>query len=246
MAGIRVHGPEAELDEPTLIEGLPGIGLVGKIATDHLVDALDMRYYASVNCEGLPRVGVYRGGEGTVLPPVRLYVSETADLLALQSDTPIAARAIGTVADCVTGWLAERDVTPIYISGLPSERDGEPDLYGVTTGAADSLLDAHGIDPPTEDGAVSGPTGALLNRAAARERDSVGLIVESSPQFPDPQAARVLIENGIAPIADLDVDVSELDDRAEEIREQREQLAQRMQDAGEAESSQARPMQMFQ
>jgi len=55
MAEIRVQGPEPELEEPTLVEGFPGVGpqfsgrrLVGKIATDHLVEELEMRYYASL------------------------------------------------------------------------------------------------------------------------------------------------------------------------------------------------------
>lgn len=246
MARIRLQGPEVEFEEPTLVEGFPGIGLVGKIATDHLVEEFDMRYYASVHCDGLPRVGVYRTDDRTVRPPVRIYVSEADDLLALQSDAPIPKQALGSVADCVTDWLVDHDVTPIYLSGLPAEKDGVPKMYGIATGNGATLLDEHDVDRPTEDGVVSGPTGALVNRAAQLEYDSVGLIVQSSPRFPDPEAARVLIDRGIGPIADLDVDVSDLVDRAEDIREQREQLAQRMQDVGDEESSQAQPIRMYQ
>ena len=246
MAQIRTHGIDVDLDEPFFVEGFPGIGLVGKIATDHLIRSFDMRYYASVQCEGLPRIGVYREGDRTVMPPVRIYVSESANLLALQSDVPIAARAVDSVAGCLTAWLRDQDVCPVYLSGYPAERDGAPELYAVATGEADGILEEYGIGRPTEDGAVSGPTGALLNRAAQFEFDSVGLVVESNPKFPDPEAARVLIEEGIAPIADLDVDVSDLVDHAAEIRQQREQLAQRMQEVDQEESSQARPMQMYQ
>ena len=85
-----------------------------------------------------------------------------------------------------------------------------------------------------------------MNQAAQLGYDSLGLVVESEPQFPDPEAASVLLEDGIAPIAELSVDVDELVDSAEEIREQREQFAQRMQQAGQEESSQARPLRMYQ
>lgn len=246
MPRIRVHGSEVDLTEPTLVEGFPGLGLVGKIATDHLIDQFDMRYYASVHCDGLPRLGVYRRDDRAIRPPVRIYVSEAHDLFALQSDVPIAAQAVGSVADCVAGWLDERNATPVFLSGLPSERDGVPELFGVATGDVASVLEEYGIGPPNEDGVVSGPTGALLNRTAARDQDSVGLVVECSPQFPDPEAARVLIESGIGPIADLDVDVHGLVEHAEEIRQKREQLAQRMQEARTEESTQARPIRMFQ
>ncbi|RQG98440.1 proteasome assembly chaperone family protein [Natrarchaeobius oligotrophus] len=242
MAQIRVQGPEADLEEPTIVEGFPGVGLVGKIATDHLVSELDMRYYASVHCEGLPRIGVYRGGDRTARPPVRIYVNEEDDLLALQSDAPVSARAVEEVAGCVTSWIVDREATPIYLSGLPSEReDDRPGLYGIATGDAGDRLEEHGVDVPPEDGVVTGPTGALINRAAQIDYASMGLVVECSPQFPDPEAASVLLEGGVAPIADLSVDVSELVERAEEIRHKREQLAQQMQAMGQDESTQAQP-----
>lgn len=246
MARIRLQGPELDLEDPILVEGFPGLGLVGKIATDHLVRELDMRYHASVDCEDLPGIGVYRGGDRTVRPPVRIYVSEDHELFALQSDAPVKADAIGSVASCVMEWIDAEGITPFYLSGLPADRDGRPDVYGVGTGDAGETLAAHDVAVPPEDGVVTGPTGALLNRAAQHGVDSIGLVVESNPKFPDPEAATVLLEEGICPIADLEVDVQDLIDRAAEIREKREQFAQQMQQIGEAESSQAQPLRMYQ
>ncbi|ELZ03704.1 proteasome assembly chaperone family protein [Natrialba aegyptia] len=248
MARISLQGDEAALENPTFVEGFPGLGLVGKIATDHLVEELDMRYYASVHCDGLPRVGVYRSGDRTARPPVRLYVSEEHNLLALQSDAPIRSEALGDVAQCITNWIVDHGATPLYLSGLPAERDDgrQPDLYGIATGDAAALLDDREIDVPPEDGVVTGPTGALINHAAQADYDSLGLVVECSPQFPDPEAASVLLDDTIAPLADLSVDVHELVERAEEIREKREQLAQQMQAAGQEQSTQAQPLRMYQ
>ncbi|MFA9417642.1 proteasome assembly chaperone family protein [Natrinema sp. HArc-T2] len=248
MAEVRLQGPEAELENPTLVEGFPGVGLVGKIATDHLVEHFDMRYYASVHCEGLPRIGIYRGGDRTVRPPVRLYVSEAHDLFALRSDAPISATAVEDTADCLTGWIVEQGATPLYLSGLPADLGDEDsrDLYGIATGDGEEHLEAADIAVPPEDGVITGPTGALINSAARDEIDSVGLVVECDPQFPDPRAASVLLEEGIEPLADLEVDVQELVTSAEEIRAKREQLAQQMQAIGQEESSQAKPLRMYQ
>ncbi|NHN47735.1 proteasome assembly chaperone family protein [Halostella sp. JP-L12] len=247
MAHVRLRGDEVDLDEPYLVEGLPGVGLVGKIATDHLVEQFDMEYYASVHCDGLPRIGVYQDGDRSVRPPVRLYADEERDLLALQSDVPVSAENAGDFADCVTGWIDDNDATPLYLSGRPAEKDGDvPALFGVGTGDGGEWLNERDIDTPSESGAIAGPTGALIARSAENDLDSVGLIVESDPQFPDPEAARVLIDRGIAPLANVDADVSNLVDRAEEIRQQKEQLAQRMGQADEDESSQAQPLRMFQ
>ncbi len=246
MAGVQVLEAEMELEEPMLVEGFPGLGLVGKIATDHLITELDMSHYASVDCSGLPQVGVYRGGDRTVRPPVRLYASEEHDLLALQSDTPIGSQAVERVANCVTGWITEQAITPIYLSGLPAERENRPAVYGISTGDAATELDRHDIPAPPEDGVITGPTGALINRAAQKQHDGFALVVESNPQFPDPEAASALLEDAIAPITDLSIDVTALLDRAEEIKQKREQFAQQMQRIGTDESSQAQPLRMYQ
>jgi uncharacterized protein len=248
MANVTVVAEDLELNEPTLIEGLPGVGLVGKIATDHIVDALDMTYYASIDCDGLPRIAVYEEASQELRPPVRLYADAERDLVALQSDVPVSASAASDFASCISEWLDDNDATPLYMSGLPGQKEAGavPSLYGVATGGAGDRLDEQGIDTPTERGAVSGPTGALLHEASARGIDAVGLIVDSDPKFPDPEAAHILIERGISALADIDVDTDDLVDRAEEIRDQKEQLAQQMQEADPEESTQAQSMRMFQ
>ena len=55
----------------------------------------------------------------------------------------------------------------------------------------------------------------------------------------------MLLLDGIGPIADVSIDTDRLVEQAEEISEARQQLAQRMQEAGE-ESTSARPMGMYQ
>ncbi|MFD1513516.1 proteasome assembly chaperone family protein [Halomarina rubra] len=246
MAHIAVHS-DVELDAPAMVEGLPGLGLVGKIAADHLVSSLDLEYYAAVHCDGIPQVSVYQADSSDLLPPVRLYVNDDGTLLVLQSDIPVSPQVAGGFAECITSWVVENDVTPLYISGLPSEKDADvPDLYGVATGDGNALLDEAGIVPPAEGGLVSGPTGALLAEAGEQGVTSVGLIAEASKQFPDPEAARSVLEYGVEPLADVEVDTDDLVDQAEEIREARERLAERMQQAEGDESSQAQPLRMFQ
>lgn len=245
MAHITVHREDLALDSPMLVEGLPGVGLVGKIAADHLVDTFEMTEYASVHCDGLPEIAVYREGDQQIKPPVRLYADAERDLLVLQSDAPVSAEAADEFATCLTGWLADNDVTPIYLSGMPTPREDEPSLYGIANGDGSALLDAAGIDAPTGDGAVTGPTGALLYVAGQQGLDSVGLVVEADQQFPDPAAARVVLRDGVAPLADIDIDTEALVEHAEEISEAKADLAAQMQQASE-ESTSAKPLGMFQ
>ena len=245
MARVQVHADDIALDSPVLVEGLPGAGLVGKIAADHLVEEFGMSYYGAVRCEGLPDVAVYRGEGSTVMPPVRLYADADRDLLVLQSDVPVSPSGAPEFADCVTEWVADNEVLPLYLSGLGEEKNGIPELYGIATGEGEGRLDTAGIVPPREGGIVTGPTGALLSKAGETGLDSVGLIVQTNPQFPDPEAARIVLESGVAPITGLDIDTDALVEQADEIQEAREQLVEQLQNADD-ESTQAQPIRGFQ
>jgi uncharacterized protein len=244
MAHITVHG-DAELDEPILVEGMPGVGLVGKIVADHLVETLDMTEYATCHCEGIPRVAVYDKGDRQVRHPIRIYADESRDLLVLQSDVPVSPEAAPDFSSCLTGWFAEENVTPLLLSGLPQEKDGRPSLYGIGTGEGTALLDKYEINSPRENGMISGPVGALLAEACEQAVDCIGLVVQANRQFPDPEAARVLLVDAIEPLADIDVDTDKLVEQAEEISKAREQLAKQMNQADD-ESTQAKPLGMYQ
>ncbi|GAB6861388.1 proteasome assembly chaperone family protein [Haloplanus litoreus] len=247
MTGIDVLRDDVSLDAPTLVEGLPGVGLVGKLAADHLAETFEMVHYANVHCEGLPPVTTYEDGDRELVTPVRLYADPERNLLALRSDVPVSPGAALEFASCLESWYDDGEVTPIYLSGIGRGRAEEesPGLYGVGTGAGSDRLAEVGIDSPDESGLVSGPTGALLNHAVRTGRTAVGLIVESTPQFPDPEAAAHLVEDGIGPLLGFAVPVDDLIDHAEEIRQAKRRLARQMQEADET-SSQARPLGMYQ
>jgi uncharacterized protein len=248
MARIARRLDDVALDSPTLVEGFPGVGLVGKIIVDHLIETLEMEHYANVHCEGIPPVATYQSDSNELVTPVRLYVDSDRGLLALQSDVPINPKAASAFADCVTGWFAEEDVLPVYVSGLPRQRDDqaeEPALYGVGAGDGPARLEDVGIDTPTEMGMISGPTGALLSHALDNDTTAVGLVVESDPQFPDPDAAKAVIESGIEPLADVEIPTADLVEKAKEIEQARQKLLSQMQQASE-ESSRAEPIRMYQ
>jgi uncharacterized protein len=245
MAHITIEREDIALDDPVLVEGLPGLGLVGKIAADHLVERFEMPVYASCHCDGLPELAVYDSDGYGIEPPVRIHADEQRDLLVLQSDIPISPSAARSFAGCVTGWLVEEGVLPIYVSGTERDGDETTEVFGVATGDAGGQFDALEVGPPEERGVVSGPTGALLYQADQQELDSLGAVVEASPQFPDPAAAKVLLERVVEPVADVTVDTEALVDKAKEISAAKERLARQMQNADD-EGSRAEPLGMYQ
>lgn len=248
MAGVIEH-QTPDLEDAVMVEGLPGVGLVGKIAADHLVSQYGMTHVASVRCDGLPEVAIYNGESRGVQAPVRLYADSERDLFVLQSDVPVSRTAASDFAGCVVGWLKNRDVFPLFLSGLPQEDQDVaevPSVYGIATGSGADRIDEYDIDLPSERGLVGGPTGALLYEASTKDLAGAGLVVESDPQFPDPAAARALLVEAIGPIAGIEIKTDTLVEQSEQIRESKERLAQQMQEADESESSQAQPLRMYQ
>jgi len=245
MAQIDILDPTVSLDSPVLIEGFPGVGLVGKMAIDHLIDVFEMDQYANIHCASIPPVATYRNETHELATPVRLYVDVDRDLLALQSDVPISPDGAIEFGNCVADWFDEMDLLPVYLSGLARQVEQKPALYGVASGGASDRLVEAGIDTPAGMGLISGPTGALLAHALEHGTSAIGLIVESNPQLPDPVAARTVIEEGIEPIAGISVPTEELSTRAKEIEKARAQLIQRMQQATD-DSSRAEPLRMYQ
>lgn len=250
MAEVNIHDESISLNEPTLVEGLPGIGLAGKIVTDHLLDVGAYTHFASVHCETLPQLSVYHEGDRTVRAPLRLYANDDGTELILSSDIPVKLDGSMSFVDCMTSWFERNEVFPIFLSGRPRPDDEderrEPRVFGIGSGTGIDMLEKTDLDFPNEHGAISGPTGALLHRCAERNLDAIGLVVESDVRFPDPTAARMLIEEGIDPLTGRQTEVESLIQHAADIREQRESLAASMQQADQESSSQAQPLRMFQ
>lgn len=248
MVEIHVTDESVDATGATLIEGMPGVGLVGKIATDHIIDTLEMTEFASVRGDGIPPVAVFDGSERDVNSPIRLYIDDDEELVALRSDVPVHVMDAPVFAERLTEWIVDHDVLPIYLGGLPAERgaDEVPGVEGIGVDDGQTRLDEAAVEPPEDGGMISGPCGALLSEAVDEDVDAIGLMVDTDPRFPDPQGAHALIQQGINPVAGVDIETQRLVDEAEEIMEQRKELAQRMQQADQHEASQVSRTGMFQ
>lgn len=211
MAEINVRN-ETDIEGGFFIEGVPGAGLASKIAADHVIDALEMELYATVSADGLPEVMIFEEGSRHLRPPVRIFADEDTGLYVLTSDILISPVNVDDFAECVVDWLADNGITPLLLSGLPADVE-ESSLYGVVTGDGDDILAGTDIALPRQTGLVGGPTGAVMYTIAEREMDGACLVVETDPQFPDPEAAKTLLERGVEPIVGFDVDTEVLMDR---------------------------------
>ncbi|EMA31131.1 proteasome assembly chaperone family protein [Natronobacterium lacisalsi] len=233
---------DLDAESPTLIEGLPGHGLVASIAVDQIVDQLGLEKYGSIRSDEFPPVASFT--DGLVQDTVRVYGGTEPDIMTLQSDVPIPKSAFPDLRQCVLEELANDFSRAIFLGAAPAQsEDQQGDVVGVaTTEALKAELEDAGIELAAESGAVSGVTGALVNACHQADVPAVLLLVRADPRLPDPAAARSVIETALEPLVDFDIDTTELREQAEEIQRQKQQVAQQLQQAQEEQDEPIRGM----
>jgi uncharacterized protein len=239
---------ELPAESPTLIEGLPGLGLVASIAVDRITDQLGLEQHGTIVSEDFPSVAAF--SEGRVRDTVRVYAGADPDVMTLQSDVPVPPGAVDSLSECVLNDLAAEFERAVFLAGAPADSEDEVgDVVGVAT--TDDLEAAlTGVEIPLADGpgAIGGVTGALLSDCYRGDVPAAALVVRSNPYLPDPAAARAVIEDALEPLVDFDVDTRDLLEQAEEIQRQKQRIAEQLQQYynGEPQQQQSVSPSMYQ
>jgi len=239
------HG-ETRPEKTTLIEGLPGHGLVASIAVKQITAQLELTHHASIQSRAFPPVTTF--DDGLVQDLVRVYAADDPPVMTLQSDLALPPNAFEPVSDCILSDVPTEYERAIFIAGAPAESEDQlGDVHGVaTTDALREELHDAGVPVATEQGVVGGITGALVRECYQLEVPATLLIVRAHPRLPDPGAAKAVIETALEPLVDFDIDTTELDEHAEEIKTQMRQIAEQYQQAAQDQEMDSHPRGMFQ
>jgi uncharacterized protein len=115
------EGP-VNLNNPLLIAGFPGPGLIGSISTSYIIESLNMRQIVCVCVESefiMPGV-IYVGGK--LRHPFRLYANDKGTICVLVCETPILVQGIHRVLDAVMKWALDAKVTNVLVlEGIPMQ-----------------------------------------------------------------------------------------------------------------------------
>ena len=110
-----------------------------------------------------------------------------------------------------------------------------------TTDALESELREAGVEPEPGVGAIGGPAGAPVSACVRTEVPAVALVVRSEPYRPDPRTASGLVSGGIEPLVDVAFDTTPLERRADELVDEMEAMARRMQQTAVREGLESVP-----
>ncbi len=233
---------ELSLENPVFIEGLPGIGHVGKLVADHLVRELDTVKVVEIYSHHFPPQ-VMVNEDGTIrLPKNEVYAyksnDEAPDLLILVGDFQsmdgvghyelvnaymeiakrFKAKRIFTLGGYGVGKLVEEP----YVIGAANTPELVEELkrFGVK------------FERGEPSGGIIGASGLLLGVSQLEGIEAACLMGVTSGYMVDPKSAKAVLDV-LMKILNIKVSVEALEERAkemekfiEQIREMQEQVVQ--------------------
>ena len=200
-----------------VICGLPDVGLVGTIAASHIISKLELAEIAYVRSDLLPPIVMLEKG----LPhsPVRMFGNE--NLIVLSSEIAIPSSSVYSVIESMIDWIWNKKAEIVFtLGGLPIPNRYEiekPKIFGAASDEALlKMLNEKGVQV-IQRGFLVGPQALILRYCAERNIPAIALLAESFYNYPDPEASSVVIQ-ALNRMIDIEIDVSELIEKGEEVR----------------------------
>jgi hypothetical protein len=235
---------KVELKEPILIEGLPGLGMVGRIATRYLIKQLNAKKFAELYSPHFPYyVLVNRKGSVRLLRGSFYFWRNNSgenDLIFLTGDSQ--AQTIEgqyEVSSCILNFVSKLNTRLIItVGGYRKEVEDKPMVVAVSTNPKilKKALEAK-AQVSSSGNPIVGTAGLLLGLAKFKNIDALCLLGETRGYLPDPLAAKSVLEV-LQRMLGITVDMEDLDKEIErsrqivakmkEIEQRREEYARKM------------------
>ncbi|MBM4237357.1 MAG: proteasome assembly chaperone family protein [Euryarchaeota archaeon] len=227
MESIRtIFYDDPKLDSPIFVEGLPGVGNVGKLAAEHLLDQIEATKFADIFSKHFPPQ-VMVDDEGLIkLVNNELYYSKgegkRPDLIVLVGDyqglTPDGQYEL---SDHVLQIAKKYGASRIYTLGGygVGKMVEKPRVLGAATDKelVEEMRSLGVVFSKGEPGSgIVGASGLLLGLGKTHGMRAVCLMGETSGYFVDPKGAEAVLRV-LADILKVEIDFSALEDKAEQI-----------------------------
>ncbi|MCD6445236.1 proteasome assembly chaperone family protein [Candidatus Bathyarchaeota archaeon] len=226
-----------ELKNPILIEGLPGLGLVGRITTRYLIKQLKAEKIAYLYSPHFPYY-VLVGKKGSVRLPRGVFYawkneSGANDLMFFTGDCQ--AQTIEgqyEVSNSILEFAKKHNVkTIITVGGYRMEVKDKPKVFAAATNQnlLKMALEA-GANVSSVGNPIVGAAGLILGLAPFKNVEALCLLGETRGYLPDPQAAKSVLEvlfkllNFSVDLADLEKEIVKAEkiiDRLKKVEEKR-------------------------
>jgi uncharacterized protein len=210
------------LNDPILIEGLPGIGFVANIAALHLIKELKATRFVQIFSSSFQDFAI-TAGDGTARTPINeLYYAKRdgeRDLIIWYGNTQALTTVgqyelVGKVLD-----IAQQFGCRFVISIGGFKKDEAQPVPGIYTTATDMETMQQALDLGTKVmvGHVFGIAGLSVGMARIRDMKGFSLLIDTPGMNPDVNAARYALLT-LGKYLYLEIDLSDLEASGEEIK----------------------------
>jgi uncharacterized protein (TIGR00162 family) len=212
-----------KLNDPVLIEGLPGIGFVANIATLHLISELKAKRFAEIVSASFQDFAVTTEDGGTRSPLNELYYCKREDggrdLILWHGNTQ-ALTTFGQYELCGKVLDIAEELGCRFVISIGGFKKDEvqpiPAMYSAATNQ-ETLKEALDLGTKVMVGHIFGIAGLLVGLARLRNLKGFALLVDTLGMYPDANAARYALA-ALGRYLKLNVDVSKLDATADETK----------------------------
>lgn len=228
---------QVEPNNPILIEGLPGLGLVGKIAIRYLIKKLNAKKFAHLYSPHFPYfVLVNKKGSVRLLRGAFYFWKNKHgpnDLILFTGDSQSQTiEGQYEIAECMLDFSQKYGVkTIVTIGGYRMETKDKPNVFAAATDQEllSKALDA-GAALSSSGSPIVGTAGLILGLARFKKINALCLLGETRGYLPDPLAARSVLEvlkiafNFDADLTDMNEEITKAETmvtRLQEIEEKR-------------------------
>ena len=234
-----------QLKEPIFIEGLPGVGNVGKLAADHLIEELGAKKFAEIHSRHFPpQVLVLPDGTVRLVNNELYYYkaenAEQQDLVILIGDYQgLTAEGQYVLVDAILDLVGGLGTKRLYTLGGygTGKMQEKPRVLGAATDKdlVKEMKKRNVLFRKNEPGGgIVGASGLILGMGKLRGMRGVCLMGETSGYLVDPKSAQSVLEV-LSALLKVKVDFSDLESRAEQMDKLAQQLKE-LENAAEAPS----------
>lgn len=219
-----VFEKKVKLTKPALIEGLPGLGLVGKIAAEHMIKELKAEKLATMYSVYFPPQVIIQD-DGTVrMMKNEFYYWKSKkktqrDLLFIVGDTQgTNPESHHKLCSAILDVAEKYGCDMIYTLGGfgVGHMVRKPRVFGaVTHKTLLKPLKKAGVSFEKTGGGIVGAAGLLLGLGKLRKMKGACLMGETHGQIIDARSAKAVLEV-LGKILKIDIDTKELDKRSKE------------------------------
>ncbi len=205
----------------TIIQGFPGIGLIGTISTEFLMEHLNIEQIGKVLLDDVPAILALH--DGRIIEPLGIYYAKEYNIVIIHGLNTMLGNEweISKAILDIGKKLEAKEIISLEGVGSTDESDNETDVYYYASHKANDKKMASLKFQKLEDGIIMGITSALMIQNGKIPLSC--FFAKTHSKLPDSKAAAEIIK-ALDKYLNLKVDYKPLIKRAEEFEEKLKEL----------------------